>query len=53
MNEKEVKMLGREIKETLPDNTNQFTINAEGEIEISYKDSEEKLSTIETEIPLK
>lgn len=56
MNEQQVKELGKEIRELLPDNTTSAKIEAHpkgGKIKISYKDEENSESTIKTLIPAK
>jgi hypothetical protein len=50
MNEKQVKELSKEIKELLPDKTHKYTLEATGDVEISYSDEDETLSKIQTKI---
>jgi len=50
MNDQQVKELGKEIRELLPDNTITFKLQATQDMYIKYKDSDNKTTTIRTQL---
>lgn len=51
MNDEKAKQLGKQVRQLLPEETIEFKIEAPNDMYIKYKDSDNKTTTIHTELP--